>query len=60
MATIKTDITLKHQANLGEEIKDVTFVAGDEIEILQEWGDRYLGKSQAGEVFNFPRDAVDA
>lgn len=58
MATVKSDITLKHQTSLGEEIEEVRFSAGDEIEILQEWSDSYLGKNDAGQVFNFPKDFV--
>ena len=50
---------LKHRANLGEEIEEVTFALGDEIDIRKEWSDRYLGKDGEGQMFNFPKDAVE-
>jgi len=37
MATLKHAITLKHQSNLGEDVEDVTFEPGTEVEVLQEW-----------------------
>jgi hypothetical protein len=58
MATIKRDLTLKHQANLGEEAADVAFAAGDEVTLLKEWDERYLVKNDAGQIFNVPKDDV--
>jgi hypothetical protein len=59
MASIARDITLKHKANLGDEVVEVRFAVGDPIEILKEWRDHYLGKSTDGRIFNFPKSAVE-
>ncbi|MCP3986122.1 MAG: hypothetical protein GY723_17195 [bacterium] len=58
MATLKQDSTLKHQANLGMEVEEVTFTAGEEITLLKEWSDYYLVKNDAGQMFNIPKDQV--
>ena len=60
MATIKSDITLKHQANLGEDIEEVEFAAGSEVEVLHEWNDHFLIKDDAGQLFNVGKGCVDA
>jgi hypothetical protein len=59
MATVKIDITLKHRANLGEDVEEVAFKAGDEVDILKEWETRYLAKSTSGELFNIPKEAIE-
>jgi hypothetical protein len=59
MATFKIDINLKHRANLGEDIEDVEFEAGDEIEILNDWRTRSLAKNASGELYNIPKDATE-
>jgi len=58
MAKIKTEITLKHQPNLGEEVAEVTFAAGHELTVLKQWDDRLLCKNDAGQLFNVPKDAI--
>lgn len=60
MATIRHALTLKHQANLGEDVEDVTFEVGEQVTILREWNDRYFCKNAAGLVFNIPKEHVDA
>jgi len=55
MATIKKAITLKHQANLGEDPEDVAFSEGDEVTVLNEWEDCSLCKSEDGMLFNIPK-----
>ncbi len=60
MGTIKEAITLKHQANLGEEVEDVAFAAGDEVTVLKEWADHYLCKNDDGRLFNIPKPYVEA
>jgi hypothetical protein len=59
MATIKKAITLKHQANLGEDPEDVAFSEGDEVTVLSEWEDRSLCKSEDGRLFNISRAHLD-
>lgn len=60
MATIKQASSLKHQSNLGEEVEEVSFTAGEEVTLLQEWTDSYLVKNDAGQLFNVPKDQVEA
>lgn len=55
MATITKAITLKHQANLGEDTEDVAFSEGDEVTVLNEWEDRVLCKNEDGMHFNIPK-----
>ena len=59
MATIKQAITLKHQANLGEEFEDVAFAEGDEVTVLNEWEESSLCKSEDGRHFNIPKALLD-
>ena len=59
MATINTNITLKHQPNLGEDAADVAFEAGTEVTILKHWRDHYFCKSADGRVFNIRKEFVD-
>jgi len=58
MATIKNAVTLKHQANLGEDVDEVAFAPGDEVTVLKEWDDRVLAKDDGGRLFNIPKDCV--
>jgi len=60
MAIIREAITLKHRPNLGEEVEDVDFAAGEEVTVLKEWADLYLCKNAEGQVFNIPKGRVDA
>ena len=59
MATIKQTLTLKHQANLGEDVEEITFQEGDEIVVQTVWADSYLCKNDAGLLFNIPKDCVE-
>jgi hypothetical protein len=59
-ATFNRTVSLEHRANLGEEAETVEFSAGDKVTILKEWSDRYLCKSDAGQIFNVPKDYVTA
>lgn len=60
MAKIKQAVTLKHQANLGEEVEEVSFSEGDEVTILKEWAESYLCKSDTGQLFNIPKTHVES
>ena len=59
MATLKQATTLKHQPNLGEEIEEVSFEAGDEVTVLKRWADSALCKNDAGQLFNIANDLLD-
>ncbi len=59
MATFKQASTLKHQANLGEEVEEISFNSGEEVTVLKEWSDSYLVKNDAGQLFNIPKDQIE-
>ena len=52
-------MTLKHRGNLGLDVEEVTFEAGTELAILQEWKDHYLCQDDEGRVFNGPKERID-
>ena len=56
---LKSSVTLKHQANLGEDRAEVEFSAGDELSVLQEWDSAYLAKSSDGKLFNVKKDLAE-
>jgi hypothetical protein len=59
MATIKKAMTLKHRANLGEELEDVAFAEGDEVTVLQAWEERSLCKNEDGMLFNIAKTHLE-
>lgn len=60
MATLKQASSLKHQSNLGEEVEEISFTAGEQVTLLKEWADSYLVKNDAGQLFNIPKDQIEA
>ena len=60
MATLNQALTLRHQANLGEDVAEVAFEAGTEVTLLQEWEQHCLVKDDDGRLFNVPKDAVSS
>jgi len=60
MATMRRALTLKHQANTGEDVEEVSFEAGESVTILKTWRDTYLIKNDSGLVFNIAKQDVDA
>jgi hypothetical protein len=59
VARITRAITLRHQSNLSEGVEAIAFEAGAEVTILEEWERHYLCKSQAGQLFNVPKEYVE-
>jgi len=59
MGTFKRASTLKHQANLGEEVEEISFDSGEDVTVLKEWSDSYLVKNDAGQLFNIPKDQIE-
>ena len=59
MGTFKHASTLKHQANLGEEVEEISFDSGEDVTVLKEWSDSYLVKNDAGQLFNIPKDQIE-
>jgi hypothetical protein len=56
---LKSSVTLRHQANLGEDLGEVEFSAGDELSVLQEWDNAYLAKSSDGKLFNVKKELAE-
>ncbi len=56
---IKETCTLKHQANLGEEVSETEFQPGEELSVLQEWERSYLAKNSEGKLFNVWKELVE-
>ncbi len=55
MATIKEAFTLKYQGNLNVEIEEVSFAAGEEVELLKEWKGETCLVKKGEQVFNVPK-----
>jgi len=49
-------VTLKHQSNLGEDIKEIEFEAGHEFSVLKEWDSSYLAKDEDGNHYDIKKD----
>jgi hypothetical protein len=56
---MKEACSLNHQANLGEEVDEVPFEAGEELTVLQEWENSYLVKNSDGKLFNVGKNLVE-
>lgn len=56
---ITSALTLKHQANLGEDVEEVELSPGDELSVLQEWESAWLAKTSDGKLFNVKKDAAE-
>lgn len=53
---MKQTVTLKHQANLGEEVADVELAQGEELTVLKEWKTAWLAKNSDGKLFNVKKE----
>ena len=56
---IKDTVTLKAQANLGEDIEEVEFEAGTELAVLQAFGPVWLVKDDDGRLFNVKKELAE-
>jgi hypothetical protein len=56
---IKKALTLKAQANLGEELEDFAFDAGAELTVLQEFQTAWLVKDDDGRLFNVKKELAE-
>jgi hypothetical protein len=61
MAAVKltSDVTLKHQANLGEDVRDVDFPEGTSLEVLHTFDTAWLVKDDDGRLFNVKKDQAE-
>ena len=57
--TLKSATTLKHQSNLGEDVDEVPFDAGQTFDVLKAWQDHYLVKDEDGRLFTVSRELVN-
>ena len=55
MATVKEAFTLKYQGNINVEIEEVSFAAGEEVELLKEWKGETCLVKKGEQVFNVPK-----
>jgi hypothetical protein len=56
---LKQAVTLKHQANLGEDLEEIELAAGDELAVLQEWESAWLAKTSDGKLFNVKKELAE-
>jgi hypothetical protein len=56
---IKDSVTLKAQANLGEEVSDTEFGAGTELAVLHEFEEFWLVKDDEGRLFNVKKELAE-
>ncbi len=56
---LKQATTLKHHSNLGEEVEDIHFPAGQDLTVLKEWEKAYLVKDDDGKLFNVKKELVE-
>ncbi len=59
MARIARDISLGHRPNLGDDVAQVVFRAGDEVSVVKVWRDRVLARDAEGRLFNISRSALE-
>ncbi len=55
MATVKEAFTMKVQANTNVEIIEVSFAAGEEVQVLKEWDNDTCLVRKDDQVFNAPK-----
>ena len=60
MASIKEDITLKYQTTKDGDVEETSFSAGDDVEVVQEWGEApfVLIKDDDGHYYNVPKEKL--
>ena len=56
---IKQTCSLKHQPNLGEELQEIELEEGTELQVLQEWNDAWLAKTDDGRLLNVKKELAE-
>jgi len=56
---IKKSVSYKHQANLGEDVAEVSLSEGDELTVLQDWENAWLAKTSDGKLFNVKKNVAE-
>ncbi len=55
MATVKEAFTLKYQGNINVEIEEISFAAGENVQVLKEWKGETCLVKKGEQVFNVPK-----
>ncbi|MEE9550722.1 MAG: hypothetical protein V3W08_10055 [Candidatus Binatia bacterium] len=55
MATVKEAFTLKYQGNINVEVVEVSFSAGEDVQVLKEWKGETCLVKKGDKVFNVPK-----
>jgi len=55
VATIKEAFTLKYQGNINVEVVEVSFAAGEDVQLLKEWKGETCLIKKGEQVFNVPK-----
>ncbi len=56
---IKQTCSLKHQPNLGEEVQEIELEEGTELQVLQEWDQAWLAKTDDGRLLNVKKELAE-
>ncbi len=56
---IKKACTLLHQPNLGEEVQPIELEEGTELQVLQEWENAWLVKTDDGRLINVNKEFAE-
>ena len=56
---LKGSITLRHQANLGEDVSEVNFEEGNELQVLQTYRTAWLVKDEENRLFNIKKELAE-
>jgi hypothetical protein len=55
VATVKEAFTLKYQGNINVEVVEVSFSAGEDVQVLKEWKGETCLVKKGDKVFNVPK-----
>ena len=56
---LKGSVTLRHQANLGEDVSEVAFEEGNELQVLQTYRNAWLVKDEENRLFNIKKELAE-
>jgi hypothetical protein len=56
---LKGSVTLRHQANLGEDVSEVNFEEGNELQVLQTYRTAWLVKDEENRLFNIKKELAE-
>jgi len=56
---LKGSLTLRHQANLGEDVEEVSFEEGSELQVLQTYRTAWLVKDEENRLFNVKKELAE-